>query len=298
MPSPTTIGRRPALTSARTRSIFCSGNASATISSMPRLIATRSATAERSPVMRTWRVNPSARNSASAASASGRNRSANSAQPRKRPPCETPATGPSCAGGGGKSTPSAANKAGRPNADGSPSTVPVTPRPPASRTSAAGGGSTAARNAARLKGWLLAAPSAAATLSAASGSGASIARQRELAGRQRAGLVEHHGVDVAQLFQERGALDQNPVAGGDRDRRDRGRGRRQNQRARARGDQHRERRLGVAGREPCASRGHQDEGQILAGVALEEPRRRRLGALGVAHQRDDAPKRRLMTRRA
>ena len=116
-----------------------------------------------------------------------------------------------------------------------------------------------------------------------------------LAGGDRAGLVEHDGVDRARGLQDLGALDEQPelgaAAGADHQR---GRGG-QSERARAGDDEHGdgggERERGaLAGAEPEAERGdgeRDDDGHEDARDAVGEPLDRRLAGLGVLDQAGD-----------
>ncbi len=94
--------------------------------------------------------------------------------------------------------------------------------------------------------------------------------QPRAADGERAGLVEHDGVDAGERLQRAAALDQNAVARRLRDAGDEGDRRREDQRAGRRRDHHREAADGIAGEEPSRARDRERRRQQQEGITVGE----------------------------
>ncbi len=105
----------------------------------------------------------------------------------------------------------------------------------------------------------------------------------------RAGLVEDHCRDIGQMLQERGALDEDSMACGDRDGGDCRGWSCKHERARARGHEHGQHRRHVPCDQPNACGNEQHKCHVLAGIAVEQSGHGRLGVLRIPHEADDAP---------
>ena len=112
-------------------------------------------------------------------------------------------------------------------------------------------------------------------------------KEPRAADRQRAGLVEEHGVRAGERFERPAALDQDAAPRRLRDAGDEGDRRRQDERAGGRGDDHRQRADGIAGEEPGKAGDRDGEGEEEERVAVGEPDEGRLGGLGRRDQADD-----------
>ncbi len=142
---------------------------------------------------------------------------------------------------------------------------------------------------ARLTGWRLAAPSAAAASNRASGSTPGLRPNRgqpQFSQGDGAGLVQDEAVNQREVLEEGRALYQDAVSCCHRDGGDRGSWGGQDQGAGAGGDQHRKHRRCAAGRQPQPGGGEQHQHEVAAGIALQQPADRRLRPFGGAHQRD------------
>ena len=105
--------------------------------------------------------------------------------------------------------------------------------------------------------------------------------------RERAGLVEQHGLRLAEQLDHAAALDDHPGARGPRDtgdERDRGG---EDQRARRCDDEHGDRAHGVAARGPGGAGHEQRDREEDRGVAVGEPHEGRLLRLGLADEADE-----------
>jgi hypothetical protein len=108
------------------------------------------------------------------------------------------------------------------------------------------------------------------------------------ADRQRAGLVEQHGVRPRQRLERSAALDQDTAPCRLRDAGDESNGSRQDQRARGCCDEHGEATDQVARNQPGEHRNAQGNWQKEQRVAIGEPHERRLGGLRSGHQPHDS----------
>ena len=116
----------------------------------------------------------------------------------------------------------------------------------------------------------------------------------QLAERKRSGLVEHDGIDGSEIFEESRALDQDAVTARHGNGGNRSGGRRQHQSAGARCHQNGKHGSRAVGHEPGAGREQHHQYHIALGVALEQPRDRRLRLLGLLEQGDNASQRGLI----
>ncbi len=113
-------------------------------------------------------------------------------------------------------------------------------------------------------------------------------RQARSAGGQRAGLVEHHGVDAAERFERCATLDEDAMPRGPGNARDEGDGSRKDERAGRRGDEHRQGAHGIVGNHPRDGGQRERRRKQQQGIAVRHADERRLRGLGGRHHLDDA----------